>query len=386
MGQIPTTPAIIPVPFAANGQKNSIPETVDTPGAPNASWSAGFPSITMINRQAGGKPPLGMDFNGVLNQLSNNAFFAQSGGLYPWDAALDYLTNAHVQGSDGEEYIAVAPSGPDVPAAGSGFVGAQDPTADTVNAYWISASAKFGAPIATQSVRGIARLATTAEVRAGAAAAGSPAPAMVRVDDVKNACYELCEVYYFLNPALRQGFVQAAGGLISNAATTYPAAFAYLQTSEGSALCVTESEWQAMSTAIYYTNAEGVSEGWNGVGGVPKFVVNTANGTIRVPDLRGMYMEAAGLDGLAVGGVHHDRMRNITGDSGPETGYGAIPVYTGNYHGALFTSALYQTRSASSGTGFSYATLHLDPSRVVPTGAHVSPRAWGSLACVYLGS
>lgn len=186
MGQIPTTPAIIPVPFAANGQKNSIPETVDTPGAPNASWSAGFPSITMINRQAGGKPPLGMDFNGVLNQLSSNAFFAQSGGLYPWDAALDYLTNAHVQGSDGEEYIAVAPSGPDVPAAGSGFVGAQDPTTDTANAYWISASAKFGAPIATQSVRGIARLATTLEVKNGQSSPDAPAPAVLDVNNARS--------------------------------------------------------------------------------------------------------------------------------------------------------------------------------------------------------
>lgn len=137
MGQIPSTPSIIPVPFATNGQKNSIPETISTPGAPDASWSVGFPSITMINKQAGGKPPLGKDFNGVLNQLSNNAFFAQSGCIYAWNNTLNYLAGSHCAGSDGHEYIALLPSGPDIPATGSGYVGAKDPTDSDNETYWL---------------------------------------------------------------------------------------------------------------------------------------------------------------------------------------------------------------------------------------------------------
>ena len=152
MGQIPTTPSIIPVPFATNGQKNAIPETVSTAGSPNASWSNGFPSITMINKQAGGKPPLGMDFNGVLNQLSNNAFFAQSGGLYPWNSSLNYLAGSHVQGSNGVEYIAMKPSGPDIPASGSGYVGAQNPTTDN-GTYWLQA-VSFAAAIFVDGTNG----------------------------------------------------------------------------------------------------------------------------------------------------------------------------------------------------------------------------------------
>lgn len=365
MGQIPTTPAIIPVPFAANGQKNSIPETVDTPGAPNASWSAGFPSITMINKQAGGKPPLGMDFNGVLNQLSNNAFFAQSGGLYPWDAGLDYLTNAHVQGSDGEEYIAVAPSGPDVPAAGSGYVGAQDPTTDTANAYWISASAKY-APIATTARAGLVKPdGTTITVDAAGKISAVP--------------YELCEFYFFRQAALRPGFVQAAGGLIANAAALYPKAFAYLQTTAGQLLCKTEAEWQAMSTAIYYTSADGVSEGWNGIGGVPWFVIDTNAGTIRVPDIRGMYMEAAGLDSLTVGGVHADRVRDVSGVVG-------WPWGAANANGVFVETEIFNPLSSGQSGAVSYGRVEYRNVRVVPTGPRTAPRAVGVQPCVYLGS
>lgn len=139
---IPVTPVLIPEPFAEDGTKNVIP--AQSPGAtePNASWNTGFPPITMLNRQAGGKPPLGADFNGVLNALSQHAFFTQSGCVFPWQGAseefpgLNYLVGAHVLGSDMKEYTAVQPSGPDIPASGGGYVGPQDPVKDTEHLYW----------------------------------------------------------------------------------------------------------------------------------------------------------------------------------------------------------------------------------------------------------
>ena len=129
---VPTIPGIIPMPFAHEGQKNVIQESSDSTTNPAATWSAGFPPITMINKQAGGKPPYGLDFNGLFNALSQHLFFQQSGGVYPWNAGLNYLAGAHILGSDGNEYIALTPSGPDVPAVGgSGVVGPVDPVGDT---------------------------------------------------------------------------------------------------------------------------------------------------------------------------------------------------------------------------------------------------------------
>ena len=142
MFMIPVTPVVIPEPFAENGAKNTIPDQSPGGTEPNASWNTGFPPITMINRKAGGKPPLGADFNGILNALSQHAFFTQSGCIFPWRGSeddfpgLNYLVGAHVLGADMKEYIAVQPSGPDIPASGGGYVGPRDPTTDSDRTWW----------------------------------------------------------------------------------------------------------------------------------------------------------------------------------------------------------------------------------------------------------
>lgn len=135
--------------------------------------------------------------------------------------------------------------------------------------------------------------------------------------------YELCEFYYFRHPTLRPGFQAAQGEILVNAAALYPQAWAYLQTAEGQMLCKTEAEWQAMTTATWATLADGSKVGWNGIGGAPYYVQDLAAGTLRLPDLRGMYAEAAGFDSLGVGGVHGDAIRNITGSCVIHYYYGA---------------------------------------------------------------
>ncbi|MCH5277772.1 MAG: hypothetical protein J1E80_08065, partial [Desulfovibrionaceae bacterium] len=129
---LPVKPTPIPMPFAQNGNKNDIPE--QSPGAsePNASWSAGFPPITMYPREAGGLPPMGQDFNGILNALSQQAFWRQSGGMAEWSADLDYPVPALVVGSDGKYYTSLQASGP------SG-AGAKDPTDAENSAWWAQA-------------------------------------------------------------------------------------------------------------------------------------------------------------------------------------------------------------------------------------------------------
>ena len=188
--------------------------------------------------------------------------------------------------------------------------------------------------------------------------------------------FKLCEFYYFRNPALRSGFRLAQGDLLENAATLYPEAWAYLQTAEGQALCVTEAEWQAMNHAVFATLADGTQIGWDGIGGAPFFAPDLATGALRLPDIRGMYAEAAGFDGLDVGGSHGDIIRNIMGQF---SGGRQNTVPTGAF--SSFTTLAITNIGSSSSVVYDFSA-----DRVVPVGNKNAPRAFGVLPCVYLGT
>jgi len=121
---MPTKPTIA-APFAGSGDKNTIPTAPQSGGL--ASLADGFPPITEQPVSAGGLPPQRKDFNGILNLLSEFAFYQQSGGLFTWSNTLDYTVPAMVVGSDGKLYLALLASGP------SG-AGAKDPTIQPT--YW----------------------------------------------------------------------------------------------------------------------------------------------------------------------------------------------------------------------------------------------------------
>ena len=216
---IPATPGIIPMPFAQNGQKNTIPEQAGTTTDPAASWIAGFPPITMVNKQAGGKPPYGVDFNGILFALSQHAFFTQSGCVYPWMGAdedsdfpgLNYLKGAHVLGSDGEEYVALKPSGPDVPASAGGFVGPVDPVGDE-SGTWAKAASVY-APLATANTPGIVK----------------PDGTTITVNDqgtISAVSVPVGAVLAFSGPGTPEGYLLCNGAAVSR--TTYAALFAVI--------------------------------------------------------------------------------------------------------------------------------------------------------------
>ena len=190
----------------------------------------------------------------------------------------------------------------------------------------------------------------------------------------------LGEFYYFRHPSLRTGFAPCQGGILANAVTQHPEIWAYLQTAEGQLLLKTEADWQAMSTATWATLADGTKVGWNGIGGVPYYVQDLATGTLRLPDLRGMYAEAAGFDSLGVGGVHIDMTRPLSGSFG--IGSGKLTAPTGIFYGT--PASLGWQGGNSSETG--YGTLYVDTSRQGPVGNANKPRAWGALACCYLGA
>ncbi|WP_235365692.1 phage tail protein [Proteus terrae] len=103
-------PKLISKPFAQNGQKNVIPEKYETSMESNqATWDQGFGQITMLPVSAGGLPPKGQDFNGILNQMCETIVHISKGGVFKFSA--DYATaingypkGAILQSEDEEKY------------------------------------------------------------------------------------------------------------------------------------------------------------------------------------------------------------------------------------------------------------------------------------------
>ena len=95
-------PDLIPEPFAQSGDKNPIPlERAIADPIYRASWKAGFPPDTRLPKDVGGEAPDGLDFNGVLNILSQAVVFLQKGNAYQFDAALaPYPIGALVRSND----------------------------------------------------------------------------------------------------------------------------------------------------------------------------------------------------------------------------------------------------------------------------------------------
>lgn len=75
-----TTPKVLKMPFANEGDKNDIP--VLATGSQLASFEEGFPVITQTAIAEGGIPPERNDFNGILN-IATQFYFAFQNGWHP---------------------------------------------------------------------------------------------------------------------------------------------------------------------------------------------------------------------------------------------------------------------------------------------------------------
>lgn len=98
-----STPTQITVNWASSGDKNTIPIPSQSGGA--ASFTAGFPPLTMTPKASGGVPPSGKDMNGILFSLSQAIQYEQSGGHFPFSSAFasavgGYPIGAIVQATD----------------------------------------------------------------------------------------------------------------------------------------------------------------------------------------------------------------------------------------------------------------------------------------------
>ncbi|EDM1755095.1 tail fiber protein [Salmonella enterica subsp. diarizonae] len=81
-------PRQLAVPFASTGDKNTIPDkaTQQTKESGNAAYDSGFPPVTMTPISAGGIPPHGKDFNGLMHDITAAIRYVQAGGLYTYNA------------------------------------------------------------------------------------------------------------------------------------------------------------------------------------------------------------------------------------------------------------------------------------------------------------
>src|SRR5579871_5172056 len=64
-----------------------------------ASLTDGFPPLNFTAVQAGGKPPFGQDFNGILKQITQWLQWEQAGGPAPYDAAFATAIGGYPRGA-----------------------------------------------------------------------------------------------------------------------------------------------------------------------------------------------------------------------------------------------------------------------------------------------
>lgn len=265
-----------------------------------------------------------------------------------WSPLEDYVEGSFQIGTDAVAYRCKAAHGPNTEssAAPGTFIGPVDPVKSASrDLYWESLSDYIG------------RVLNNSGGGAASFAGGLVYPTAF---------------HSFYESSPPEGWMARNGALVAQASKTVPELYAALSTSANLGKLKTESQWQTMSAA----------DPWNGVGGVPFFVLDKNANTIRLPDTRGMYAEEAGFNGLAVGGVHTDAIRNFTGT----VQFNRSPV--GNNATGVFAARRVNALSVWDGFDGSVFNNYLDfdPSTVVPTAAANQPRAFGVLGCVYVGT
>lgn len=196
--------------------------------------------------------------------------------------------------------------------------------------------------------------------------------------------YFLCwRIFKSISPVIQPGMVPVNGTLIADAKEKYPKAFEYLLSPAGQTMCIDEESWQEASVSIWHTLADGEEIGWEKVGGVCKYVIDPDANTIRVPDLRGMYAEVAGFDGLGVGEVHGDGVRSFKG--GTFQILSATNIHQPDIGATGIFSVSPSSGYGASGSHYQYADLQLNSDNVLPPASRTQIASWASSSWVWLG-
>lgn len=90
---------MVQIPFCNTGNKNTIQLTQQAGQDPeDATYQEGFPPITMLNEDAGGLPPKGLDFNGVFYELSSPIAHYCRGDRIQFDATYAAAIGGYAKG------------------------------------------------------------------------------------------------------------------------------------------------------------------------------------------------------------------------------------------------------------------------------------------------
>lgn len=120
--------------FASTGDYNVIPDAPTQPGDGFASFSEGFPPELSQPFSQSGKAVKRLDFNGILNRITQFQMYQQSGGMFKYDATMEYDPPAIVWDEANKTfYQCVSSNGP------STFT--QQPSTDTKGQYWLPLTA-----------------------------------------------------------------------------------------------------------------------------------------------------------------------------------------------------------------------------------------------------
>ncbi len=267
------------------------------------------------------------------------------GDILPWNETktYDYDSNKRlhhiVWASDNKIYVAEQPSGPGTTA------GPQDPT--TTTGDWLGLKE---------------------DIAQGGGGGGSGGGGVV---ETPIGGVDLLD--YQTPP---DGWMVANGGLITNASLVVPELVAALQLPENSFRLLSEEAWQEQ-------RAQAI---WLGIGGVKSLVLDLAADTVRIPDIRRMFMSSTGAignDSLVPGGVHGDAIRPIRGSFRTNSNVTGDPDANGNYLFPPKERVNYQRILASTDQA---GNRHwFDSANVVPSGVVNMPRAFGMLGCVRVG-
>ena len=173
-------PDLILIPFGKNATAGTIEPIPDTAGPGDgpqkATWNYGFPQVTMTPLAAGGIPPQGQDINGVLKAISEHTVFTGHGGQYKWSSAYvtasgGYSIGDVIQADDGlNSYVSL------VNTNTANF----NTTPASIGVSWALYAGRKTQDQATETLSGIAEIATQAEVTTGADDARFITPAKLR--------------------------------------------------------------------------------------------------------------------------------------------------------------------------------------------------------------
>lgn len=149
-----TIPKFIRTAFAVIGIKSDIPDISDNVTG-RAGYNKGFPEINMQPLEAGGIAPSGMDFNGILFDVTAAIQYLQTGTNFPFNQDFATSIGGYPRGS-----IVSDPSQGEILWVNTTPNNLQPPSAST---GWT----QINISQATDTIRGVARIATQPEIDIG---------------------------------------------------------------------------------------------------------------------------------------------------------------------------------------------------------------------------